>query len=147
MYKLIGILFITLISHEVSFADNISCAPNQVQVIDADTIKVCDKKIRLNGISAAERGQSSYVYCKELVRAIIKKSTSVNCKLTGEKTYDRFVGICHINIGNSSKNLQEIIVGNHCARDCEQYSNGKYKIYETIESKKLPLPNYCKKKN
>ena len=137
MFRLIISLIITSISYNTSFANDISCPSNNVRVIDADTIKVCDKKIRLNGISAAERGHSSYIYCKELVEVILKKTDSVTCELTGDKTYDRFVGICYINVQDSSVNLQKLIVENHCARDCEYYSDGKYEMYETYKSKKF----------
>ena len=81
------------------------------------------------------------------ISLILKKTDSVTCELTGDKTYDRFVGICYINVQDSSVNLQKLIVDIHCARDCEYYSDGKYEMYETYKSKKLPLPNYCKKEN
>ena len=144
MCKFFVTLIITIMLFQKSLlANQIACAPNNVSVIDADTIKVCNTKIRLSGISAAERGHKTYQNCKDKVENIIKQSDLIVCLLTGEKTYDRFVGTCFMNANGNSINLQKTIVENHCARDCRRYSNGKYAKYETPQSKKLPIPNYC----
>lgn len=145
MFKLlvtISLLFIFIIPN--TSAEEISCPSEDTSVIDADTIRLCDIKIRLFGISAAERGHSSYKECKSLVDKIIRESDEVRCDLTGEKTYDRYVGICEVVSNHKSTSLQQFIVENDCARDCERYSGGIYSIYEKEGAKELPLPGYCK---
>ena len=111
-----------------TFSKEIKCSANKVAVIDADTISVCDLKIRLNGISAAERGHITYNSCRVTTKKIIHKSDEISCKLINN---------------NIIEDLQEKIVGSGCARDCKRYSDGGYAKFETDNSRKLPLPNYC----
>lgn len=145
MYKFVIALIITIIFLQKSLlANEIFCSPENVSVIDADTIKLCNKKIRLSGISAAERGHGTYKSCKYIVEKIIAESDTVTCKLTGDMTYDRHVGICTVTKKDEAEDLQQKIIENGCARDCKRYSRGKYKIFETEASRELPLPNYCK---
>ena len=63
-------------------------------VRDGDTIEVGKIPIRLNGVSAPELkqplGQQSKAFMIDLVN-----EKQVRCELNGEKTYDRFVGICY----------------------------------------------------
>ncbi len=64
-------------------------------VRDGDTIEVNNIPIRLNGVSAPELdeplGNRSKAYMTELV---IGKT--VRCELNGQKTYDRWVGVCYL---------------------------------------------------
>jgi micrococcal nuclease len=144
MLKPLLIIITFIFVFQNATADTLTCDSSDVKVIDADTINLCDTKIRLFGISAAERGHSSYKQCKIIVKDIIEQSDKVSCELTGDKTYDRLVGICSVMSDNKSTNLHRLIIENSCARDCESYSGGIYKIYETEGAKELPLPNYCK---
>jgi len=143
MFRVLIIYFIFLFSIQNTFSEEIECSIDQVTVIDADTINVCDLKIRLNGISAAERGHLTYDSCKIITKKIIHKSDEISCELTGDKTYDRFVGICKLINNNIIYDLQEKIVESGCARDCKRYSDGIYAKFETEKSRNLPLPNYC----
>jgi micrococcal nuclease len=143
MFRILIIYFIFLVSTQNTFSKEIHCSIDRVTVIDADTLKFCDLKIRLNGISAAERGHITYDSCKIITKKIIHKSDEISCELTGEKTYDRFVGICKLINNNIIYDLQEKIVESGCARDCERYSDGRYAKFETDKSRNLPLPNYC----
>jgi len=143
MFRILIIYFIFLVSTQNVFSKEIECYIDKVTVIDADTISVCDLKIRLNGISAAERGHITYDSCKIITKKIINKSDEIFCELTGEKTYDRFVGICKLISNNIIYDLQEKIVESGCARDCKRYSDGRYAKFETEKSRNLPLPNYC----
>jgi micrococcal nuclease len=110
-------------------------------VRDGDTIEVENIPIRLNGVSAPELdeplGQASKTYMQELVL-----NKSVYCELNGEKTYDRFVGICYLD----DKDIGISIIEAGLAIDCPRYSNGMYAEYETSESKQaIKLPKYCVK--
>lgn len=143
MFRILIIYFIFLVSTLNVFSKEIECPIDKVTIIDADTISVCDLKVRLNGISAAERGHITYDSCKIITKKIINKSDEIFCELTGEKTYDRFVGICKLLENDAILDLQEKIVESGCARDCERYSDGRYAKFETDNSRKLPLPKYC----
>ena len=144
MKRLVYIIIILISYTSLSYSKEINCASHNVYVIDADTIKLCNMKIRLNGISAAERGHVTYKSCKKTVEKIIAESDTVSCKLTGDMTYERHVGICAITKKDKTDDLQQKIIENGCARDCKRYSRGRYKIFETEASRELPLPNYCK---
>jgi len=144
MKRLVYIIIILISYTSLSYSKEINCASHNVYVIDADTIKLCNMKIRLNGISAAERGHVTYKSCKKTVEKIIAESDTVSCKLTGDMTYERHVGICAITKKNKTGDLQQKIIENGCARDCKRYSRGRYKSFETEASRELPLPNYCK---
>jgi len=143
MFRILKIYFIFLVLTQNTLSKEIECSIDKVTVIDADTISVCDLKVRLNGISAAERGHITYNSCKIIAKKIINRSDEIFCELTGEKTYDRFVGICKLLKNDTTLDLQEKIVESGCARDCERYSDGRYAKFETDKSRKLPLPNYC----
>ena len=144
MKRLVYIIIILISYTSLSHSKEINCAFGNVNVIDADTIKLCDMKIRLNGISAAERGHKTYKSCKNTAEKIISEFDTISCKLTGDMTYDRHVGICTVSKKGKTEDLQQKIIENGCARDCKRYSKGKYKIFETEASRELPLPNYCK---
>ena len=86
-------------------------------VRDGDTIEVENIPIRLNGISAPELdeplGPESKAFMHELVMG-----KSVLCKLNGEKTYDRFVGVCFLD----NKDIGISIIEAGLAIDCPRYS-------------------------
>jgi endonuclease YncB( thermonuclease family) len=108
-------------------------------VRDADTIEVSGVPIRLNGISAPElntrEGQNGKTFLKQLVL-----NEKVVCRLNGDRTHDRKVGVCHL----AGKDIGVSIVKAGHAADCPRYSNGRYKSFETVEARRWPLPNYCK---
>jgi len=74
-------------------ADPTTLTGTVTHVRDGDTIEVGRIPIRLNGVSAPELderyGNASKQYMVELVW-----DKRVRCELNGEKTYDRFVGVC-----------------------------------------------------
>ena len=65
----------------------------------------------------------------------------VKCWLNGDKTYDRWVGTCYT---ASDEDIGALAIGAGLARDCPRYSGGKYKQFETPESRKLPMHRYCR---
>ena len=121
MKRLVYIIIILISYTSLSYSKEINCVSHNVYVIDADTIKLCNMKIRLNGISAAERGHVTYKSCKKTVEKIIAESDTVSCKLTGDMTYERHVGICAITKKDKTDDLQQKIIENGCARDCKRY--------------------------
>jgi micrococcal nuclease len=137
VHFLIAAFFIT-----ISIAANAAELRGVVShVRDGDTIEVENIPIRLNGVSAPELdeplGQASKTYMQELVL-----NKSVYCELNGEKTYDRFVGICYLN----NKDIGISVIEAGLAIDCPRYSNGMYAEYETLEARQvIKLPKYCVK--
>ena len=127
-----------------SYARVISVSPYSVNIVDADTIDVGSDRVRLNGISADERGKPTYNSCKREVVSIIRKSSEVICFMSGEMTYNIEVGECFVVNNGVQEDLNRLIVESGCARDCRRYSGGYYKKYETTKSKQLDLPNYCR---
>lgn len=109
-------------------------------VRDVDTIEVSGRPIRLNGLDGPELDEKGGRVAKRwLTRKVLHKP--VSCELTGEKTYDRWVGTCYTTGGDD---LGVLAVKEGFARDCPRYSGGKYARYETPESRRLPNHGYCR---
>jgi micrococcal nuclease len=107
-------------------------------VRDGDTIEVGKVPIRLNGVSAPELdeplGQQSKTFMQDLV-----SNQAVRCELTGEKTYDRFVGTCYI----EGKDIGISVIEVGLALDCPRYSGGRYAVYEMVGTG-IVVPVYCR---
>jgi len=127
-----------------SSARSISAHPNLSRVIDADTIVVGDIHVRLDGISAPERGHSAYSAGKWFVADLMRAASAVECALEGRKSYEREIGTCVFVMANGQRIYPQVeVVKAGFARDCPRYSGGRYKNYETPASRALPLPRYC----
>ena len=64
----------------------------------------------------------------------------VRCELNGDRTYDRFVGICYLD----GKDIGAMVIANGLARDCPRYSGGRYAEYEVEgAAARIKLPGYC----
>lgn len=109
-------------------------------VRDVDTIEVNNLAVRLNGVDGPELdergGQAAMRWMKKL---ILRKP--VKCWLTGDKTYDRWVGTCYT---TSDADIGALAIEAGQARDCPRYSGGKYRKFETEESRRLPQHGYCR---
>ena len=53
-------------------------------------------------------------------------------RLTGDKTHDRWVGTCYT---SSDEDIGVLAIQAGQARDCPRYSGGKYRQFETQESR------------
>lgn len=113
---------------------------NVTHVRDGDTIEVSGVPIRFDGVSAPELDEPYGEQSKNAMRGLVA-GQQVRCKLTGAKTYDRFVGTCFLKDG---RNLSAEIISMGLARDCPRYSSGRYQEFETERSRRLPFPGYCK---
>ena len=122
----------------------VSASPYSINIVDADTIDVGNDRVRLQGITADEKGKPTYESCKREVSAIIRKSSEVICYMSGTMTYNREVGECFVVNKGVKEDLNRLIVESGCARDCRRYSGGYYEKFETKESRQLDLPNYCR---
>ena len=111
----------------------------QVHVRDADTIVVEGTAVRLNGVDAPElktrSGQDGKRWMVNYLR-----DKQVRCDLNGERTYDRWVGVCFAD-GNDIG--AAVIAAGH-ALDCRRYSGGRYRHLETPAAKsRIRRATYC----
>ncbi|MBL6857394.1 MAG: thermonuclease family protein [Pelagibacteraceae bacterium] len=104
----ITLIIILILSSEI-LATEISGIP---KIIDGDTIKIFNKRIRLHGIDTPEKKQlciksSKEYYCgKEATAALIEKidGKKVACKVQDRlDRYKRYIGICFIEKVNLNK--------------------------------------------
>lgn len=108
-------------------------------VRDVDTIEVNQLPVRLNGVDGPELDERGGRAAKQwMMQQFLRKR--VKCELTGEKTYDRWVGTC---FDRNGADIGALAIAAGQARDCPRYSNGRYVQFETNESKRLPQHSYC----
>lgn len=109
-------------------------------VRDVDTIVVAGTPVRLNGLDGPETstriGREARSFMTRLVRGEI-----VSCQLNGDRTYDRWVGICYLD----GQDIAAIAVANGYALDCRRYSGGRYRDLETPAARsRIPRSGYCR---
>ena len=112
-------------------------------VRDGDTIVVGDTPVRLQGVSAPERGDPHGPASARFMRELTLGRTVV-CDLTGERTYDRVVGLCRLD----GRDVGEAIVRAGLALDCPRFSGGRYRAAEQAGDARsrlsgYRLPGYC----
>ena len=110
-------------------------------VRDVDTIVVNGLPVRLNGVDGPELDERGGRAAKRWMQDLVL-GRPVTCDLNGEKTYDRWVGVCFRGDG---RDIGELAIGAGQARDCPRYSDGRYAEFETRESRKLPVHSYCRR--
>jgi micrococcal nuclease len=110
-----------------------------VQVRDADTIVVDGTPVRLQGVDAPELGHSSGRNAKRWMINYLQGKT-IECDLTGERTYDRYVGVCFAD----GEDVGAAVIAAGYALDCARYSSGRYRDLETAAARsRLRRAKYC----
>ena len=109
-------------------------------VRDVDTIEVRNVPVRLNGVDGPELDERGGRAAKRWMQKLVLHK-QVKCWLNGDKTYDRWVGTCYT---PSDEDIGALAIGAGQARDCPKFSGGKYKQFETPESRRLPQHGYCR---
>lgn len=111
-----------------------------LKVRDADTIVVEGKPVRLQGVDAPELNTRSGKDARRWMVSYLA-GKSVECQLTGERSYDRWIGVCFakgVDIGGA------VISAGH-ALDCRRYSGGRYRHLETPAAKsRIRRAGYCR---
>lgn len=137
MLKIFPVLLLALIATP-ALADRI--LEGRVTVVrDVDTIVVAGTPVRLNGLDGPEvsnrAGQEARAFMTRLVRG-----RTVTCQLNGERTYDRWVGVCFLD----AQDIGAIAVANGHALDCRRYSGGRYRDLETPAARsRIGRARYC----
>ena len=149
--KLILISFFFLLFNNISslsLEDNNLLISGKPKIIDGDTLKINNKKIRFSGIDAPESyffGKKQLcilnnieILCGKLSKEkLIEKigNQVVDCKIEKNKDqYSRLIGECFL----KNTSLSVFMVKNGYAFDYPKYSNGKFRKYQ-IYAKNLSL--------
>lgn len=110
------------------------------KVRDADTIVVGGIAIRLSGVDAPENGTQAGNAATAAMKRYVRGMT-VTCELNGQRTHDRWVGVCFTNEGHD---IGAVMIANGFALDCRRYSGGKYRSLEPAGARsKLRQARYC----
>jgi len=141
--KLILISFFFLLFNNISslsLDNNYLLISGKAKIIDGDTLKINNKKIRFSGIDAPESyffGKKQLcilnnieILCGKLSKEkLIEKigNQVVDCKIEKNKDqYNRLIGECFL----KNKSLSVFMVKNGYAFDYPKYSNGKFRKYQ-----------------
>lgn len=110
-----------------------------VRVRDADTIVVNRTPVRLNGVDAPElRTQAGKDAKRWMVNYLAGKA--VTCNLNGDRTHDRYVGICYAD----GEDIGAAVIKAGHALDCRTYSGGRYRKFETPAARsRIRRARYC----
>ena len=126
---------------EISGYDQPSSVSGWAYVRDGDTIEVGGVAVRLQGLHCPEAGEPGGSAATTAMRRLID-SDRVTCALTGERTYDRIVGTCHV--GDTDLTAALIREG-VCAR-CPRYDPWKRYLPAQLQagSWQGSMPGYCR---
>jgi micrococcal nuclease len=112
-------------------------------VRDADTVVVAGIPVRLNGVDAPETSNRYGREAKSFMERLLRGQT-VTCELNGDRTYDRWVGTCFIDVDGQFVDIGAIVIANGHALDCRRYSGGRYRSLEPAGTRsRLRQANYC----
>lgn len=111
----------------------------QVQVRDGDTIVVAGTPVRLNGVDAPELGTRAGQDARRWMVNFLA-GRGVNCRLNGERSHDRWVGLCFVD----GKDIGAALIAAGHALDCRRYSGGRYAHLETpVARSRIRRARYC----
>lgn len=134
----LGVTLVLVLLAAPALADRL--IEGRVTVVrDVDTIVVAGTPVRLNGLDGPETstriGREARVFMDRLVRGEM-----VICQLNGERTHDRWVGVCFLD----GQDVGAIAVANGHALDCRRYSGGRYRELETPAARsRIRRAGYC----
>ena len=111
----------------------------QLHVRDADTIVVSGTPVRLEGVDAPELGTKSGRDAKRWMQNYLR-GKSIECRLNGDRTGDRFVGVCFA----EGQDIGAAVIAAGHALDCARFSGGRYAHLETRAARsRIKRARYC----
>ena len=133
----------TILSLIIFFFLSQNLFANTVKVIDGDTIKIANEKIRFGGIDAPELKQICFkneekISCGILVKNVLKKKIGKEipkCINEGKDIYKRTIAECYIN----GESLSKFLVANGYAFAYRKYSRKFIKDERFAKKNKLGL--------
>lgn len=147
MLNLTRVLFLTftaLCAYSLAAAAQTTLDGRLVHVRDADTIEVATSRgriaIRLNGVDAPELNERGGRAGRDWMQRTYG-GAPLRCVLNGDRTYDRWVGVCYDRNGTD---IGAAVIAAGLARDCPRYSGGRYRPFETDASRTIPSKPYCR---
>lgn len=109
-------------------------------VRDGDTIEIDGRAVRLQGLHAPELSEPFGPLAKAAMEQIVDGQT-LHCSLTGQRSYDRDIGICEDENGTD---IARSLIMSGLGRDCPRHSKGRYASVETDAGRaRFALPEYC----
>ena len=134
--SLSSFVIILLFIFTYSYGDNKNTIKGNAIIIDGDTIKINDKKIRFGGIDSPERGVIGHQFSKNKLIEKIGKKIVVCFKEKKKDYWNRIIAECFI----KGESISSYMVKNGYACDYVKYSNKKYaKEEEYAKSNKLGI--------
>jgi len=159
---LVNILIFFTLNLSISFSSEpkiINGLLGQVEVIDGDTIKINNKKIRLYGIDAPEINQEcknnfgeSYkcgLLSKTILEKILSKSL-VSCHYNNFDRYKRILGTCYVTqiLGNFTENgIVKHLIEENLDINTTMVRFGYAVAYKKYSKKYIEDENYAKFNN
>ena len=136
MKKLLGILVLSLLTYNISFADSL-------RVVDGDTIVLNGEKIRFSGIDTPELKQTCIqgdqeVDCGMSAKMLLVKKIgnyTPECISEGEDVYKRTLAECFVN----GESLSKFLVRSGYAFAYRKYSTKFVKDEEFAKANKLGM--------
>lgn len=137
--KSLGFLMVLFAFGAPAFAAERVIEGKVTHVRDVDTIVVAGTPVRLNGVDGPETstrvGKDAAFFMKRLV-----EGKTVACRLNGDRTYDRWVGVCFLD----NHDIGAIAIREGHALDCARYSGGRYRDLETRAARsRIKRAKYC----
>lgn len=140
MNRILTVMLIVLVSAASASQARSTVEGRVTQVRDGDTIVVAGVPIRLNGVDAPELGTRAGNSARAFMVRLTRGKT-VTCRLNGDRTYDRWVGICFA----EGQDIAAALIANGYALDCRRYLGGRYRSLEPGGARaRLPQARYCR---
>ena len=138
-----GTIYATIVAIAAGAAEAKTIEGRATKVRDGDTIVVSGIPVRLNGIDAPETSNRYGREARNFMSRLVRGRT-LTCELNGERTYDRWVGVCFVKNDGEFVDIGAVLIANGFALDCARYSGGRYRAIEPAGARqRLLQANYC----
>jgi len=127
---------IILFTFTLAYSSEKSIAKGKATIIDGDTIKINDEKIRFAGIDTPEKNKIGHEFSKKKLKEKIGNNIIICIREPKLDPWGRTIAECFI----GSESISSFMVRNGYACDYVKYSKKKYaKEQEYAKSKKLGI--------